>query len=233
MTTAKKPTTPKKPADTQPATPSKPAAKTIPKTKSPVTRIPATEPPVAPHTMTPKRLGGLVQSMLAGDTIRAACGSAAVAIPTYQRWTAQGATAINQARALTGEDDMEGALWQVIEDHGGHQSGSPTAPYWTAPPPKWWPKSLADRWLHAVLVILVYWARGQSERVYRQLVTQAATGGDWKAAEFMLTHSYGWSRMDRLEVTGDGGGPVMVQGDEDATLGVLALLAERRKAIEK
>ena len=44
------------------------------------------------------------------------------------------------------------------------------------------------------------------------------------------TFSYGWSKMDRLEVTGAEGGPVHVQGDEGATLGVLALLAERRKA---
>jgi len=101
----------------------------------------------------------------------------------------QGATAINQARAFTGEDDMEGALWQVIEDRGGHQSGSATAAYWIAPPPTWWLKALADRWLSVILLILVYCARGKSERVYRQVVTKAATGGDWKAAEFMLTHS--------------------------------------------
>ena len=165
--------------------------------------------------------------------MKAACGSAVVALPTFNRWCAQGATAINQARALTGEDDMEGALWQFIIDNGGHQNAVSTAKYWTADPPNWWPKSLVDKWLCVILVILVYWARGQSERVYRQVVTSAATGGDWKAAEFMLTHSYGWSKMERLEVIGADGGPVQVQGDEEATLGVLALLAERRKAIEQ
>lgn len=181
--------------------------------------------------MSPERLGTIVQSVLAGDTIRAACGSAAVAVPTYARWSQQGAAAINQARALTGEDDIEGALWQHIADNGGHMQGSPTAKYWTAGPPSWWPKELADRWLHSILVILVYWARGQAERIYRQAVTTAATGGDWRAAEFMLTHSFGWSKTEHLEVTGAGGGPVQVQGDEEATLAALALLAERRKAI--
>ena len=217
----------------KPVTPGKPAPKTIPKAKSPVKRIPATKPPNRMSTMTPERLSGLVQALIGGDTIKAACGSAVVALPTFNRWCAQGATAINQARALTGEDDMEGALWQFILDNGGHQNAVPSAKYWTADPPKWWPKSLADKWLSVILVILVYWARGQSERVYRQVVTSAATGGDWKAAEFMLTHSYGWSKMERLEVTGADGGPVQVQGDEEATLGVLALLAERRKAIEQ
>jgi len=212
----------------------KPTKARIRTTKSPVDRIPASKPPVGPSTMTPRRLSGLVQAMLAGDTIRAACGSAAVSIPTYQRWAAQGAKALNEARALTGEEDMEGAVWAVIEDHGGHANGAMTAPYWTAPPPDWWPKSLADRWLHVILVMLVYWARAQAERVYRQVVTTAATSrGDWKAAEFMLTHSFGWGKTEHVEVTGAGGGPVQVEGNEDATLAALALLAARRKAIEQ
>lgn len=211
----------------------KPTKPRIPTTKAPVERIPASKPANGVSTMTPRRLAGIIQAMLAGDTVRAACGSAAVSVPTYQRWASQGATAINQARALTGEDDMEGAVWMWIEENGGHANGSPNAAYWTAGPPKWWPKTLADRWMHVILVMLVYWARGQSERVYRQVITTAATGGDWKAAEFMLTHSYGWGKTDRLEVTGADGGPVQVQGDEEATLGALALLADRRKAIER
>lgn len=199
---------------------------------APIPRVPAKKPPQAPSTMTPHRLGTIIQSVLAGDTIRAACGAAAVAVTTYQRWMQQGAAAINQARALTSEDDMEGAVWQVILDHGGHQNGAPQATYWAAAPPKWWPKPLHDRWIHVMLVVLVYWARGQAERVYRQAITTAATGGDWKAAEFMLTHSFGWSKTEHLEVTGAGGGPVLVQGDEESTLAALALLADRRKAIE-
>lgn len=198
---------------------------------TPIPRIPAKK-PARQSTMTPERLGTIIQSVLAGDTIRAACGSAAVAVPTYQTWNQLGSAAINQARALTGEDDMEGAVWQFILDHGGHQNGSPKATYWTENPPTWWPKELANRWLHVMLVVLVYWARGQSERVYRQVVTTAAAGGDWKAAEFMLTHSYGWSRTDKVEVTGADGGPLQVQGDENAALAALALLAQRRKAIE-
>lgn len=221
-------------------TPSTPARKgtsqarkrRIPTATPPTPRIPAKKPPVGVSTMTTKRLATLVQSMLQGDTIRAACGAAAVSIPTYQRWAAQGAEALNRARALTGEDDMEGAVWWVIEAHGGPQNGSEKAGYWTAPPPDWWPTELASRWLHVILVMLVYWARGQSERVYRQVITTAATGGDWKAAEFMLTHSFGWSKTERVEHTGADGGPIQVQGDEDAALAALALLAERRRAIE-
>lgn len=213
-------------------TPRKPPVKPRVAKNAPVARIPATKPPQRLSTMTPIRLGTIVQSVLAGDTIRAACGSAAVAEPTYKTWMQRGAAAINQARALTEEDDMEGAIWQHLLDNGGHQNGSPTATYWTADPPEWWPKDLTTRWLHVILVVLVYWARGQAERVYRQVVTSAATGGDWKAAEFMLTHSFGWSKMERLEVTGADGGAIQVQGDEEATLAALVLLADRRKAIE-
>jgi hypothetical protein len=215
---------------TNPQTPPKQGP--IRKAKAPVPRVPAKRPPKPVANMSPKRLGTIVASILVGDTLRAACGAAAVPVPTYHRWAQQGAAAINQARTLTGEDDMEGAIWQVLEDHGVDPQRIPSATYWSAPPPDWWPKALADRWLHSILVILVYWARGQSEQVYRQVITRAATGGDWKAAEFMLTHSFGWSKTDVLELTGVGGEP-LVAGNEDTALAALALLADRRKAIER
>jgi len=203
----------------------------IPKTTSPAPRVPTKRLPHAPSTMTPKRLSTIITSVLAGDTLRASCGAAGVPVPTYSRWLQLGNAAINEARTLTGEDDIEGAIWYVIDELGGPDNGKADAPYWTEPPPPWWPKSLELRWLNCVLVMIVYWARSRSEQMYRQTVTRAATQGDWKAAEFMLTHSFGWSKTERVEVTGADGGPVQVQGDEDATLAALALLAERRKAI--
>lgn len=177
-------------------------------------------------------MGGIVVALLSGDTVKAACASAAVVKPTYDTWRRAGERAINDARIDLGEDDIEGAIWAWLEDQGGHQNGSPKADYWTADPPEWWPSHLHKRWCNALFVILVYWARGQSERVYRQVVTTAAKDGDWKAAEFMLTHSFGWQRADRIELTGAEGGPVQVDVTEDRALMALAALAQRRKDVE-
>lgn len=205
----------------------------IPTVKAPIERVPEKPRKGMPSTMTPRRLGGVVSAILAGDTVKAACASVAVAQTTHQMWMQRGNAAINEARSLTGEDDMEGALWAWIEENGGPQNGSPKAPIWTAEHPEWWPQTQVRVWRHAVYVVMVYWARGQAERIYRQTVTNAATSGDWKAAEFMLTHSFGWSKQDKLEVTGDNGGPVQVEGSEDRALAALAALVERKDAIEE
>ena len=173
-----------------------------------------------------------MSAILAGDTVKAACASVAVAQTTYAYWMKRGAEALNEARTLTGEDDMEGAVWYWIEEQGGPQNGSPKSQIWTAEHPEWWPVTLVSRWTEVVFAVMVYWARGQAERIYRQSVTNAATSGDWKAAEFMLTHSFGWSKQDRLELTGEQGGPVQVQGNETQALAALAALADRRREIE-
>lgn len=208
------------------------AQRKIPTSKAPLDRVPSGRGRGVPSTMTPRRMGGIVAALLSGDTVKAACASMAVAKPTYDTWRQLGERALNEARHFTGEDDMEGAVWAWLEDLGGPQNGSPSANYWTEEAPDWWPSDLHKRWTNAVFVILIYWARGQSERVYRQTITQAAKEGDWKAAEFMLTHSFGWQRADRLELSGPNGAPIEVQGDEDRALSALAMLAERQKEID-
>lgn len=204
----------------------------IPTSKAPLARVPSGRGRGLPSTMTPQRMGGIVVALLSGDTVKAACASAAVVKPTYDTWRQVGEKAINDTRYLVGEDDIEGAIWAWLEDNGGHQNGSPKAAYWTSDPPEWWPSDLHKRWKNALFVILVYWARGQSERVYRQVVTTAAKEGDWKAAEFMLTHSFGWRKDDRIELTGEGGGPLQVDVTEDRALMALAALADRRRQVE-
>lgn len=188
----------------------------------------------APSTMTPRRLGGVAQSLLSGDTVKAACASAGVAQSTYQHWLQQGMAAMSSAQTELEIEDLEGHVWEWLEnDHGGPGSASPNSSYWSADPPEWWPQTLVSRWTHVVFLVVVYWARGQAERVYRQVITTAARQGDWKAAEFMLTHSFGWAKQNHLEVTGADGGPLEVQHSDEAALAALAALADRRKAIEE
>lgn len=186
--------------------------------------------------MTPTRLGAVASALIQGDSIKAACHSALVPETTYKRWMTRGEAAIIEARAELDDPDIEGRLWEWIESLGGFGSCDARAPYWTTPPPRWWPRSLHDQWLMTVFVVVVSYARARSEQVYRATITRAAQGGagqppDWKAAQFMLTHSFGWRSAERLEVTGADGGPIDMQAGEAQVLAALAALAEKRRTI--
>lgn len=189
-------------------------------------------------TMTPTRLGGVASAILQGDTIKASCHSALVPEPTYKTWMQRGEAAIVQARAEMDEDDVEGRLWAWIEEGGGFGTCDRTQWYWTASTPRWWPKSLAERWMCVLLVIVVSYARARAEQVYRSSVTRAAQGDprngiapDWKAAQFMLTHSFGWRDASRIEVTGADGGPIEMQASQEQVLGALAALAQKQRTL--
>ncbi|QZD98936.1 terminase small subunit [Microbacterium phage Honeyfin] len=188
-------------------------------------------------TMTPTRLGGVASAILQGDSIKAACHSALVPEPTYTTWRQRGEAAIIQARTEMDEDDVEGRVWAWIEDGGGFGMCDPRAWYWEAPTPRWWPRTLTDRWTHVVFVMVIAYARARAEQVYRATVTRAAqgTGGqpaDWKAAQFMLTHSFGWRDASRVEVTGADGGPIEMQANQEQVLAALAALAQKRRTLQ-
>lgn len=188
-------------------------------------------------TMTPTRLGGVASAILQGDSIKAACHSALVPEPTYTTWRQRGEAAIVQARAEMNEDDVEGRIWAWIEQGGGFGVCDAKQWYWEAPAPSWWPKSLAERWTHVVFVMVIAYARARAEQVYRAAVTRAAQGSggqppDWKAAQFMLTHSFGWRDASRVEVTGADGGPIEVQAGEDQVIAALAALARKERTLQ-
>uniref|UniRef100_A0AAU7J7F1 Terminase small subunit n=2 Tax=unclassified bacterial viruses TaxID=12333 RepID=A0AAU7J7F1_9VIRU len=211
--------------------------------RSPVTTI---QPPRTPakrkrgqvSTMTPTRLGGVASAILQGDSIKAACHSALVPEPTYTTWRQRGEAAIVQARTDMGEDDVEGRIWTWLETGGGFGTCDHRQWYWTAPTPRWWPTTLTDRWTHVVFVMVIAYARARAEQVYRASVTRAAQGDparglapDWKAAQFMLTHSFGWRDSSRIEVTGADGGPVEMQASQEQVLGALAALAQKQRTL--
>lgn len=209
-------------------------------TVPPPPRVPANRRRGQQPTLTPARLGGVASAILQGDTIKAACASALVPAPTYQSWIANGEKAINDARNILEEQDIEGLIWEWIHDGGGFGTASPTEWYWTAEMPSWWPSTLDNRWSNALFVMVIYWARGKAEQIYRSSITKAAQGNpaqgidpDWKAAQFMLTHSFHWRSAERLEITGANGGAIETKANEEQVLNMLAMLAERRKTIEQ
>lgn len=202
-------------------------------------KIPAKRGRGTPSTLSPARLGTICLSILQGDTVKASCATALVPEPTYYRWRQVGERAVNEARGLLGEEDIEGAIWEWLEEGGGLGTAGPDSWYWKADAPDWWPEPLLANWLHAVFVIVVIWARGRSEQIYRATITKAAQGDprmgiapDWKAAQFMLTHSFGWRSSERIEVTGADGGPIDMQASEDQVLAALAALARKQREIE-
>lgn len=185
-------------------------------------------------TLTPARLGGVASALLLGDTVKAACATALVPQPTFTNWMQRGQLALDNARSELETDDIEGLFFDWIEEHGGFGTGDAKQWYWTSDPADWWPESLANRWLHCVFVIVVTWARGRAEQMYRTSITKAANGtngqpADWRAAQFMLTHSFGWQSADKIEVSGQ----VDVNVSQDQVLTALAVLAEKRKVIEQ
>lgn len=196
--------------------------------------VPGKKGPGQQPTYSPRRLGGIATSLVQGDTVRAACAGALVPQTTYQSWIKQGHLAIETARAELEVVDLEGLIAEWLDDGGGLGLGEPHQWYWTADPPEWWPESLVDKWTHVVFAVVVSWARGRAEQVYRASITKAAQGtggtpGDWRAAQFMLTHSFGWQNSERLELTGANGGPVQISESKDQALGVLTELARRDK----
>lgn len=200
-------------------------------------RVPASRKRGRPSTLTPTRLGSVASSILQGDSIKAACHASLVPEPTYKSWMQRGEAAIVQARVDLEEDDVEGMIWTWVEDLGGFKTCDPSQPYWSAKPPTWWPRPLHDRWANVVFVIVIAYARARAEQVYRQVVTKAAAGSagqppDWKAAQFMLTHSFGWRDATRVELTGADGGAIQVIDGETEALAALRALAERRKIID-
>lgn len=199
-------------------------------------RIPAKRKRGQVSTLTPTRLGGVASAIIQGDSIKAACTSALVPPTTYQTWTQRGEAAIVEARVLLDDDDVEGRLWAWIEEGGGFGTCDSRQWYWTATAPRWWPRALIERWMHVVFVVVVAYARARAEQVYRAVVTRAAQGGggqpaDWKAAQFMLTHSFGWRDASRIEVTGADGGPIEMQAGEERILAALASLAAKRQVL--
>lgn len=200
-------------------------------------KVPAKRKTGRQSTMTPTRLGNVCSAILQGDSIKASCHSALVPEPTYIMWRRRGEAAIVQARTELDDEDIEGRIWAWVEDGGGFGTCDPRQWYWTAKPPRWWPKTLTDRWLHALLVMVVAYARARAEQVYRAAITRAAQGSggqppDWKAAQFMLTHSFGWQSADRLELTGANGGAIEMQAGEDQVLAALAALAAKRRTLQ-
>jgi hypothetical protein len=189
--------------------------------------------------MTPTRLGGVASAILQGDSIKASCHSTLVPEPTYRTWVQRGEAAIVQARTLLDTDDVEGRVWTWVEDGGGFGTCDARAWYWTAPTPRWWPRDLKERWAHVVFVMVIAYARARSEQVYRASVTKAAQGDprngvapDWKAAQFMLTHSFGWRDSSRLELTGADGGAIELSASQDQVLTALAALAQKRRTLQ-
>lgn len=189
-------------------------------------------------TMTPNRLGGVAMGILQGDTINASCRASGVPAQTYFSWVRRGEEAINEARTLLEDEDVEGEIWGWLEDGGGPKTCDPKQWYWSADPPEWWPEPLSERWLNAVFVIVSFYARGRAEQIYRTSITRAAQGdpargiqADWRAAQFMLTHSFGWRNTERIELTGENGGPVEMETDREAVLASLAALAAKRKEL--
>jgi hypothetical protein len=159
---------------------------------------------------------------------------------TYKRWRQDGEGAINAARSLMDEEDVEGRIWEWVLEGGGFGTCDEKQWYWTAKAPRWWPRDLTGQWTKVVLVVVVYYARARAEQVYRASVTRAAQGDprngiapDWKAAQFMLTHSFGWQDASRLELTGAGGAPLELQSNAETVLATLAALAQRQRAIEQ
>ena len=149
----------------------------------------------------------------------------------------RGEAAIIQARVHLEDDDIEGRIWQWIDTLGGFGTCDHRAPYWTANAPRWWPTDLADRWAMVVFVVVVSYARARSEQVYRAAITKAAQGSpgsppDWKAAQFMLTHSFGWRSAERIELTGANGGPIDMQAGQESVLAALEALAAKRRTIQ-
>lgn len=190
-----------------------------------------------PSTMTPQRLGGITSAILQGDSIKASCHSALVPEATYTSWKQRGEATIIQARTLLEDDDIEGRIWGWIEQGGGFSTCDHRAWYWTAKPPRWWPKELTERWPISLLVMVVSYARARSEQVYRASITRAAQGvagqpPDWKAAQFMLTHSFGWRDASRIEVTGADGGAIEMTSSQDQVLSALAALAAKRRTLQ-
>lgn len=188
-------------------------------------------------TLTPTRLGGVATAILQGDSIKAACSSALVPNSTYNTWIQRGEQAIVQARVILDDDDIEGRMWNWIEEGGGFGTCDPRSWYWTAPKPRWWPTALADRWTVVVFVVVIAYARARAEQVYRATVTRAAAGSngmppDWKAAQFMLTHSFGWRDASRIEVTGADGGPIQMQAGEESVIAALEALATKRRTLQ-
>jgi hypothetical protein len=87
--------------------------------------------------------------------------------------------------------------------------------------------------------MVIAYARARSEQVYRASVTKAAQGDprngvapDWKAAQFMLTHSFGWRDSSRLELTGADGGAIELSASQDQVLTALAALAQKRRTLQ-
>lgn len=209
-------------------------------TEQVIPRIPAKRRRGQQPTLTPERLGGVASALLLGDTVKAACASAVVPQPTFHVWIRRGQEALERARIELDTEDIEGVLADWINQQGGFGSADRTQRYWKSNPPEWWPADLEDRWLHCIFVIVVTWARGRAEQIYRTSITKAAQGdanagipADWRAAQFMLTHSFGWQSAERLEVTGADGGAIEVQASEDQVLAALAALAHKRKAISE
>lgn len=185
-------------------------------------------------TLTPVRLGGVASALLLGDTVKAACASAIVPQQTFMRWMQQGTAALENARSELETDDIEGMFAEWIEEQGGFGTADKTQKYWTAPQAEWWPEELSKQWLHAVFAVVVTWARGRAEQMYRTSITRAANGSggvqpDWRAAQFMLTHSFGWQSADKIEVSGS----LDVNVTDDQVLTALAVLAKKRKSIEQ
>lgn len=203
-------------------------------TETKLTKIPAKLKRGRVPTLTPARLGGIASALLLGDTVKAACATAVVPATTFANWMQRGQLALENARAELETDDIEGLFFEWIEEQGGFGTCDSKQRYWTADPAEWWPESMANRWLHCVFVVVVTWARGRAEQMYRNSITRAANGTgnvppDWRAAQFMLTHSFGWQSADKIEVSGQ----VEMKVSEDQVLGALAALAQKRKALEQ
>lgn len=201
-------------------------------------RVPAKRRRGQQPTYTPARLGGVASALLQGDTVKAACASAAVPPTTYVYWMQRGELTLNEAREALDDDDIEGQIWEWVNAGGGFGTADRTQWYWTSDPPEWWPDILESRWTYALFAVVALWARGKAEQIYRTSITRAAQGdpargivADWRAAQFMLTHSFGWRSADRIEVTGKDGGPIETVASEDQVLSALEKLAQRRQAM--
>ena len=201
-------------------------------------RVPAKRRRGKQPTYTPARLGGVASAILQGDSIAAACAGAGVLNTTYAYWKQRGEAALNEARESFGIEDAEGEIWEWVVEGGGFGTADRTQWYWTAPHPDWWPESSAHTWMYALFAVVILWARGRAEQFYRMSITRAAQGdpsrgvvADWRAAQFMLTHSFGWRSAERLEVTGRDGGPIEMQVGEEQVLTALERLARRHEAM--
>lgn len=189
-------------------------------------------------THSPERFGGVASALLLGDSVEAACASSLVPSPTYQYWRQRGEAALNLAREA-GTDDIENVIWDWIHEGGGFGNADGSQWYWHAEEPEWWPLDDDRMWPYVLFTIVTTWARGKAEQIYRTSITRAANGdpsrgipADWRAAQFMLTHSFGWRNSERLEVTGKDGGPIETTGGEDRVLELLDKLANKAKVID-